>query len=260
MMNHGKIRQSLYDFVRNDLPAEKRSAVEEHLRRCAGCRNLLADISAVAEVLHPEPVRPSEHLPDSYWQRFPAEVARRLAGEAGDARRRSSPSGDLWAILWGNRRWAFAAGGTAVAVGLMMFLLRPGEVRQTASPATTPTIPVAHTDDPVGQLFRRSRVLLVGIDNMETPAGHTLDLSVEHETSRDLVRETRTLKPETLDPHSAIVVRDLERILIELANAGERPGSPNVELIRSGMRQENILFRLRMAEAVRDSVRMMQVK
>ena len=48
-------------------------------------------------------------------------------------------------------------------------------------------------------------------------------------------------------------MNDLEKILIELANIEEHRDLPNVEIVRGGIRQENLLFKIRMAEAMYDS-------
>ncbi|HLX12472.1 MAG TPA: hypothetical protein VKS81_06625, partial [Bacteroidota bacterium] len=51
-----------------------------------------------------------------------------------------------------------------------------------------------------------------------------------------------------LDPHSAKLVGDLQKILIELANMKDQGNAPNVEIVRSGVQEENLLFKIRMEE------------
>jgi hypothetical protein len=72
-----------------------------------------------------------------------------------------------------------------------------------------------------------------------------------------LVREARYLKQQPLDVRSRQLMNDLERILIELANTEEQNDLPNVEIIRGGIHQENLLFKIRMAEAMYDSAQFM---
>jgi hypothetical protein len=62
------------------------------------------------------------------------------------------------------------------------------------------------------------------------------------------VHEARYLRNQPLDARSAELVGDLEKIMIELANLEEEHDLPNVELIRTGIRRENLLFKIRMAE------------
>ena len=74
------------------------------------------------------------------------------------------------------------------------------------------------------------------------------DVSVEQEKSRELIHEARYLKNQPLDPRSQRLIEDLEKILIELANMKQEGNAPNVEIIRGGLHQENLLFKIRMEE------------
>ena len=56
------------------------------------------------------------------------------------------------------------------------------------------------------------------------------------------------------------LIGDLEKILIELANIKEESGLPNVEIVRGGIHQENLLFKIRMAEAMYDTTRFMKIR
>jgi RNA processing factor Prp31 len=76
-----------------------------------------------------------------------------------------------------------------------------------------------------------------------------VDLSAERELSRQLVRETRELR-DHLDPQAAQLVGDMEKILIEIASRNETTDRDHFDLIRSGIRQQNLLFKVRMTESV----------
>jgi len=52
----------------------------------------------------------------------------------------------------------------------------------------------------------------------------------------------------------------MERILIELANLEEEADLPNVELIQSGIHRENLLFKIRMANPVYDTTRILYAR
>jgi hypothetical protein len=100
----------------------------------------------------------------------------------------------------------------------------------------------------MNQYLRKSKVLLVGLENMKTGEGRTVDLTAERKASRALVDESRSLKQQPLDLHSVQLMNDVDKILIELANTDESESSPHVEMLRGGIRQENLLFKIRMAE------------
>jgi len=100
----------------------------------------------------------------------------------------------------------------------------------------------------VEEYFTASRMLLIGIANMSPEEGKPIDLSLERTTARSLVRQARLLADEPIDERSQELLGELERILIELANLEESADVPGIELIRTGVRQQNLLFKIRMAE------------
>jgi len=85
-----------------------------------------------------------------------------------------------------------------------------------------------------------------------------VDLSSERKVSRDLIEEARYLQSQPLDRRSERLIGDMEKILIELANMKEQNELPNVEMIRGGIHQENLLFKIRMAESLYDTTAAIQ--
>jgi anti-sigma factor RsiW len=149
--------------------------------------------------------------------------------------------------------------GSSPATGLLQAAADSG----TAATVETNRVPAAsaatgrgvqYASDRVTQYFRRSKILLVGIANMQEDQDHQLDLSAERRTSKALVKEARFLRQQNdIDPRTRGLIEALNRILIELANLAESNQAPGVEIIRGGIRQENLLFKIRMAEAARDT-------
>jgi hypothetical protein len=103
-------------------------------------------------------------------------------------------------------------------------------------------------------------MLLVGIENMKVSPEASFDFAVERNASHELLQEARNLKYQPLDSRSAKLIGDLEKILIELSTIKEETGLPNVEIVRSGIQQENLLFKIRMAEAIYDTTKFMKAK
>ncbi len=68
--------------------------------------------------------------------------------------------------------------------------LSPGMPR----PRLEPPLRVRYADNRMSQYLRKSKVLLIGIANLETDGGQPVDFSVEQRASRELVREARYLK------------------------------------------------------------------
>jgi hypothetical protein len=53
-----------------------------------------------------------------------------------------------------------------------------------------------------------------------------------------------------LDDRSVRLLSDLQKIQIELANLDASYSAPEVELIRHGIRRENLLFKVRVSETL----------
>ena len=96
--------------------------------------------------------------------------------------------------------------------------------------------------------FRKSKVLLIGISNISIERGERLDVSTERRAARKLFQQARYLGAQAHDERSRVLIEALERILLELANMDQQADLPEVEIVRAGMHQENMLFKIRMAE------------
>lgn len=53
-MQHKRIHKDLIFFLGNELPERRKAAVEEHLSKCADCRNFLAFLKEELEILEKE--------------------------------------------------------------------------------------------------------------------------------------------------------------------------------------------------------------
>lgn len=262
-MTHKAVRQQLYDYLHDELSPSLHNEIKHHLAFCIDCtRELQVLRSTLAEVF-PATLSPADERQTTFWDAFAENVEMRIA--------RSSPApGKWWQTLFSylqdivipQQRFMVAAGSAMAILGLLWFGSNEWTHRQWVNPEPPVNTGqhVENTVDPMGQYLRRSKVLLVGLSNLRTDDGRPVDLSVERTVSRELIQEARNLGEEHLDPRSVILLRDLRKILVELANMEQHSDLPNVEIIRSGIEQENLLFKIRMAEATRDSVRLIQAK
>jgi hypothetical protein len=152
-------------------------------------------------------------------------------------------------MVLGRRRTLALAGAALATVVVLSFFVR----FPAPPPSTATNVPVLGVQAPppspqVHQYLRRSRALLVGLENMEVPARKSVDLRTERKLSRELLQQAKDLQERPMDIHTARLVGDVERVLLEIANTNEN-AMQHVEVIRGGIRQENLLFKLRMAEA-----------
>ncbi len=257
MNSHTTTRLQLYSYVQNELNPGERQSVENHLAACPACANELAEIRSALELLPRAVDSPAEERPEEFWNDFARTIQRTIVNQ--EASRRSffpafSEITDLLLIS----RWKIVAATVMIGavLGTLIILQSPeqsGPIQQSEFVRTPVEAEVA--TDRANQYFRKSKMLLVGITNMKTGEGQPVDLKTEQRVSRELVHEARYLREQPLDDRSTKLIGDMERILIELANLEQETGLPNVELIRSGIHRENLLFKIRMANPVYDSTR-----
>ena len=253
MISHRSIRRSLADLAAGDLDRALAAEIEDHLRSCAPCRSEYDRVAGIARLLRESTVAPHESRPVAFWEAFADRVDDRIDVST------SSQTGWREAFLdamgtVARMRWRTAIGiATAFTVIAVAFLLLRQQygTEPPPTPATAATVSTADAafDRKVNRYFTRSQVLLVGLSNARPSVGAPVEPDEEREISRQLAEEARLLKLQGLDPRSAQLVGDLEKIFIELSNTGPTQRAERIDMIRGGIRQENLLFKVRMARA-----------
>jgi hypothetical protein len=276
-MKHSQVRSVLYEYVRGELPRDELAGVADHLASCRRCARDADAIRATMELTGGHTSTASDQRSAEFWNGFATSVERRIQS-AGPRRNRAILNiVDTVAGFFTLRPQSIAALGGVIALVVSALLLTrsvdnnrvhppsSGEVRE--NPVQPPSsaaigekpVQVLPVDERIGDYFRRMKVLLVGIMHLKGDEDHPINLSSESKVSRELLDQGRYLKNQPLDIRSAKLVDDLQKVLIPLANAREQEALPNVELIRSGIHKGNLLFKIRMAEAVCDSSRFISV-
>ena len=251
------VRDMLFDYMSGEIPREEAESLEGHLARCASCWEDLRILREAIDILPGAGTPPSEERDEQFWLSFPARVEEQI--RAGRKTRTSfiaAAADRFTSFIHFNGTPLLAGSGALALIALAVLLFRP---------APRPEPPVAgemHAPPPVTterdavklhNYLNQSRVLLIGVSNLRTRGETPIDLTVERRESRKLVHEARSLNRHALDARSAKLVGDLEKILIELADSGEGHDTPDVEIIRSGIRRNNLLFKIRMTESALDA-------
>ncbi len=255
MRSHREIQEQMFDCVTGRLSAHEQAEIEEHCRECADCRADLESLRSLLEVLPRRATDPSEERAGSFWAGFADRVTARIGVSPRRSRFWTEWVEEVESLLTRSWKPVGAAAGV-LAVALIAFLLiRPGAEQQPAeSTGRAPSL--AGIPDTTRERFtdylRKSNMLLVGLANRKVE-DDVVDLSAEEELSRQLVRESRVLRESSLDPEAARLMGDMERILIEIASRKGTTDRRHFDLIRSGIKQENLLFKVRMIETVYDS-------
>lgn len=246
------IQDLLYEYMQGELDPARSKEVQDHLASCNECYAEFQILREGARLVRPLEGRPSERLSDAYWHNFAVRVQRRVEQEPAS----KAVTNPIWSIIeswmtYRPQRVLAAAGGIA-AVVLMLTVkpFRPLQEDQSAMIAGgEPPETMMRANMELSDYFRTSKILLVGLTNMTPPEGQAMDFSLERQTARKLIQQARSLEHYDLDIRSQQLILALEKILIELANMEDYVNLPDVELIRTGIKQENMLFKIRMAEA-----------
>lgn len=263
MRSHRDLQGELYDFATGRLSGDVRREMERHIDGCDECRDLLDGIRTVILSLPRRESDPADTLGESYWQRFADRVEERITPEAeprvGILRQMADEVVSVLSRSW-KPVWA-TAGAFALLVAGFLLIQKGGAPPESApAPQMTAASPTVNdsTSLRVARYLQRSGTLLVGLANRK-PSDHYTDLSVEQEISRGLVQEVRSLRGEPLDAQSTALLGDLERIMIEIANRGPEIDREHLDLIRTGIDNRNLLFKVRMTEELMTHKAQLQV-
>jgi hypothetical protein len=254
MSSHRRIHQLLYDFVTGGLDSDQRTLVERHVQRCMACKRECAELREALQGL-PVESDPAAHLPPAFWRELLNDVEAQLPAHPPPQRVPRWIT-DWMAFIAVPRRLAITAATTILVLGgiitgmWLAFQHTPEPKQIVAAPPPPPSHSAPVFNTRLKDYLRKSKVLLVELNNMPLHEGTPVDLSIERSTSRALLHEARYLEDQPLDRASATLIADLEKIQIALANSREREDIPELRLIRGGIQKENLLFKIRIAETV----------
>jgi hypothetical protein len=260
-MKHTEVQNALYDFLQHELSEEESKDIEHHLVACKACTEELHQLRHALALLPSPSADPAEGKGKQFFDALALRVEREIRERR--APRKNSLMQFIESVRLSVRlrpSYAYAFGGTlAVVVFALLFVARQPErhAEYAGNEEQLSDYELAHlqTQQRMSNYLQKSKTLLVGIANMKQYDRGDADFSAERKLSRNLVHEARFLKSQPMDERSAKLLQDLQKILIELANLEETNDVPNVEMIRSGINQENLLFKIRMAETSFDTNR-----
>lgn len=130
---------------------------------------------------------------------------------------------------------------TSLLIGILIgkyFLSGRGVNQQTAPDVTLQ----------VQKYLERSKVLLLGLINLEPAGDQKIDLSKERRVSRALIKQASFLKENLKEQRLKELINELEGILIEIANMEDQEDLPNVEVLRRGINRQGILLKINIYE------------
>lgn len=213
--------------------------VDEHLASCEQCqvaKEKLARVMAMIDTA--APVEAPEGFERVTWARLEPKLDHHSAQREG---------GLLRSWLW-FPQWAFAGGVAALLVAAFWAgrISNVAPVNPSNSGLVAQVEPERVLQSAVGDHLDRTQNMLVELVNAETD--HTDVLAGEQARAADLVAANRVIKQSAIqagDGQIVDILDDLERVLLEIANAPSDASSKQVTDLQSRITNEDLLFRLR---------------
>ncbi|MEZ5293091.1 MAG: hypothetical protein R2745_18565 [Vicinamibacterales bacterium] len=213
--------------------------LEAHLAGCAECR---AALDRLARTLSFVDAAPGEEPDAGFEARLWSRLAPALHIPRAQPRWRTGAT--RWALL------AAAAGLVLAFVG--GWLVRD---RSAAAPAVATTAPAPSAGSGEAPAAVQTRVLVLAVgDHLERTEAvlaelmNTSDVGMERDRAAELVAANRLLRQtaaQTGEDELDDVLGDIERVLVEVANAPPEASDAALEALRARVERRGILFRVR---------------
>ncbi|HYE86824.1 MAG TPA: zf-HC2 domain-containing protein [Vicinamibacterales bacterium] len=222
-----------------------RARVDAHLAECAQCQVAKENLARVMTMID---TAPPVEAPAGFERIAWARVQQALDSDGGLVRRSATRGGGIRSFFW-FPQWALAGGVAALLVAAFWAGRISGGDPATPSPAAgivADIEPERVLQATVGDHLDRSEMMLVELANAETDGADVL--AGEQERAVDLVAANRLIRQSALQSGDAQIVdilEDLERVLLEIANAPATVTSNDLTDLQSRITREDLLFRLR---------------
>jgi hypothetical protein len=200
--------------------------VEEHLRACESCRTQYQGLQRVLNTLDaaPVPERPLDYGAQ-VWSRLETRIRGRRQ------------------FAWlGVRAW-LAAGAMAALLVAAFFAGRLSHGPIPPAIASAGQVRERILLVAVGDHLERSKTILVELENSEDP-----DLAYERQAAADLVESNRLFRQTAAvagDTATAIMLEDLERVLLEIANSPTEMSRQELQQLQREIEKRGILFKVK---------------
>jgi hypothetical protein len=257
-----KCLENIPGALYGELTADQKQEFEAHLGTCPVCtaefERLKTALAVMDRRVRPEPG-------SEFWDGFWVKLASRIEEEDQTARpspifRLKRSAGSLISLP----KWAYQVAAAVLLIALGIFLGRM--FFRTTGPGTqlARQTPVSHGGADAAALlrvqnyFERSKVILLALVNFDpkTKDPHGLNFPGQKKVSRDLVREASYLKTQFRSPAQKRLkdlIAELEMILLQIANLDEHQDIAAVELVKRGLDESAILFKINVSEIWQDA-------
>ncbi|MFB3132469.1 MAG: zf-HC2 domain-containing protein [Rhodothermales bacterium] len=243
-----------------ELSPDEKQRLEGHLETCPGCR---AQVHEMEAALHLATSRTRPEPSADFWEGYYARLVGRLREEEQRPNRTSRLAEWLRAPGRLNLsalapRWAYQLSGAVallavgVLIGWLVFGNTASQVPVMAEgPGVETPVQAASLEARADRYLDRSKVLLLGLVNLEEQDPALLNLTRQQEIARELIDESSALKDELTDANQRllrVLIDDLEVILLQIANMEAGYDVPAIEMVKSGVDRRAILLKINLTE------------
>ena len=232
MTNHLSDQELILHYY-GETPRSEAARLAEHLASCGECEASNTRLHRVLTMI--DSAAPVEAGPG-----FERDVWARL-----EPRLQEKPS--AWRSFFWAPQWALAGGVAAlVLVAFMAGRISNAPGAGSPAPQQAAASPERVLQAAVGDHLDRTQMMLVELANAETDGADVL--AGEQRRAADLVAANRLMRQSALQSGDAAIVdilEDLERVLLEIANAPADATSNELTGLQSRITTEDLLFRVR---------------
>lgn len=234
-MNHLSEEELILHFY-GETAREDEGRVDEHLASCDECRASQATLKSVLHLVETTP------MPDAR-PGFERDVWARLEPQLDQQK-------SSWFTWMKAPQWAFAGVAALVVAafvaGRTFSPATPGSTTTTTSPAVAEAGASERVlRSAVGDHLERSQMMLVELVNN---SNHPSTIADEQGRAEDLVAANRLFRQSAEQSGDAAIVdilNDLERVLLEIANAPKDVTSGEIAELKTRIETQDLLFRVR---------------
>ena len=243
MTNHLSDEELILHYY-GETPRGEAARLAEHLASCGECEAANTRLHRVLTMVDSAaPVEARPGFERDVWARLEPQLDANTSG----LDRRSAKREGGWRTFFWAPQWALAGGVAAlVLVAFMAGRISNAPGAGSPAPQQAAASPERVLEAAVGDHLDRTQMMLVELANAETDGADVL--AGEQRRAADLVAANRLMRQSALQSGDAAIVdilEDLERVLLEVANAPANASSNDLTDLQSRITTEDLLFRLR---------------
>jgi len=229
-----KYLETLTDGSFFEMPDKAQKEFEESMEK--DCLHTFKKMKSTLQVMD------QQRIPDpgeEYWQKYWNGLEERL---------NKNKSGNI--ISWAALMRIAAILLTGIFIGYLVF--SPGNVIDDKIVTNDSDIKRTSLNKKTAELLEDSKILLLGIVNMDTPGvndSEKIDFSFQKKISSNMLLHTADLKQQlskTKNRRIVSLISELEMILMQIANLEDDFDLPAIEMIKQGAENQSLLFKINM--------------